>query len=280
MSEKENNPESESISSEPVLYKVKMGIAYITLNTKMNTINMDTARKIVQLLTEADKNPKVKVVVLNSIGDKVFSAGFDLTMFQQGFSDKIMDDLLLYGRDISRAIYFLKKPVISQIQGSAIGMGCIMALASDFRFVANKEGLFFRLPEIDIQIFPATGPTAMAVNILGVSHAKDMLITGRKVFLDEFDRWGAITKICEPENLASEVKKFARELAQKNKTLLHMIKPAINIMTFKEAKDWFDFENEMAKSYFAGILNKDEFDLDNLISKMWEKYGKGSPKFN
>ncbi|MHA1512317.1 MAG: enoyl-CoA hydratase/isomerase family protein, partial [Promethearchaeota archaeon] len=211
MSEKNNNPESESISSDPVLYKVKMGIAYITLNTKMNTINMDTARKIVQLLTEADKNPKVKVVVLNSIGDKVFSAGFDLAMFQQGFSDKIMDDLLLYGRDISRAIYFLKKPVISQIQGSAIGMGCIMALASDFRFVANKEGLFFRLPEIDIQIFPATGPTAMAVNILGVSHAKDMLITGRKVFLDEFDRWGAITKICEPENLASEVKKFARE---------------------------------------------------------------------
>jgi hypothetical protein len=59
-----------------------------------------------------------------------------------------------------------------------------------------------------------------------------------------------------------------------------MIKPAINIMTFKEAKDWFDFENEMAKSYFAGILNKDEFDLDELIRKMWEKYGKGSPKFN
>ena len=92
MSEKENNTESESISSEPVLYKVKIGIAYITLNTKMNTINMDTARKIVQLLTEADKNPKVKVVVLNSIGDRVFSAGFDLAMFQQGFSDKILDD--------------------------------------------------------------------------------------------------------------------------------------------------------------------------------------------
>ncbi|MBA7582488.1 hypothetical protein ES708_24418 [subsurface metagenome] len=120
----------------------------------------------------------------------------------------------------------------------------------------------------------------MAVNILGVSHAKDMLYTGRKVFLDEFDRWGAITRICEPENLASEVKKFARELAQKNKTLLHMIKPAINIMTFEKAKDWFDFENEMEKSYFAGILNKDEFDLDDLIHRMWEKYGKGSPKFN
>ena len=279
MNEKEKNPESEN-SSEPVLYKVKMGIAYITLNTKMNTINMDTARKIVQFLTEADKNPKAKVVVLNSMGDKVFSAGFDLAMFKQGFSDKILNDLLHYGRDISRAIYFLKKPVISQIQGSAIGMGCIMALSSDFRFVAKKEGLFFRLPEIDINIFPATGPTSMAVNILGVSHAKDMLYTGRKVLWDEFDRWGAITKVCEPENLADEVKKFARELGQKNQTLLRMIKPAVNIMTFEKAKDWFDLENEFERNYFAGLLNKDEFDLDDLIHKMWEKYGKGSPKFN
>ena len=78
MSEKNNVPESENASSESVLYKVKLGIAYITLNTKMNTINMDTARKLVQLLNESDKNPKVKVVVLNSVGDRIFSAGFDL----------------------------------------------------------------------------------------------------------------------------------------------------------------------------------------------------------
>ena len=280
MSEKNNVPESENASSESVLYKIKLGIAYITLNTKMNTINMDTARKLVQLLNESDKNPKVKVVVLNSVGDRIFSAGFDLKMFEQGFSDKVADDLLSYGRDISRAIYFLNKPVISQIQGSAIGMGCIMALSSDFRFVAKKEGLFFRLPEIDINIFPATGPTSMAVNILGVSHAKDMLYTGRKVFLDEFDHWGAITKICEPENLASEVKKFARELCQKNKVLMKMIKPAINMMTFEKAKDWFDLENEFAKYYFAGVLDKENFNLDEFIRKMWEKYGKGSPKFD
>ena len=270
----------EETESEPVLYNVKLGIAYITLNTKMNTINMDTARKLVQLLNESDKNPKVKVIVIKSMGDKVFSAGFDLAMFKQGFNDKIMSDLLSYGRDISRAIYFLKKPVISQIQGSAIGMGCIMALSSDFRFVAKKEGLFFRLPEIDINIFPATGPTAMAVNILGVSHAKDMLYTGRKVPLEEFDHWGAITKVCEPENLADEVKKFARELAQKNQTLMKMIKPAVNIMTFEKAKDWFDLENEMAENYFAGLLSKEEFDLDKFIHEMWEKYGKGSPKFD
>jgi len=171
----------------------------------------------------------------------------------------------------------MKKPIITQIQGSAIGMGCIMVLASDFRFAARKESTFFRLSEVDMDIFPITGPTAMAVHSLGQFHAKDMLITGRKVMLDELNSWGAITKICSPEDLEKEVKTFAHFLAQKKSFLMQTIKPAINLMAFAQAMDWFDLENELQEYKSRHDQSEDAPAIDKMIGEIWKKYGRGYP---
>ena len=257
---------------------IKGKVAYITINTKMNTINFEDAKLLAKHLKEADSSEKVNCVVLKSEGDSVFSAGFDLALFKAGLNQEVIDNILNYGREISRTIFFMKKPVIAQIQGKTIGLGCIMALSCDFRFVANKPDIFFQLPELDLKIFPATGPTAMSVHVLGPVRAKEMLLTGRKVPLEEFDRWGGVTQIVEPELLRKTVKKFARSLVAKPKELLHLVKPAINIMAYEQAKNWYELENEMARYYFDGLFEKDREELDAFVSKMWEKYGKKRPQ--
>ncbi|MCP4763264.1 MAG: enoyl-CoA hydratase/isomerase family protein, partial [archaeon] len=217
---------------------------------------------------------KVKVVVLKSTSERVFSAGFDLNMFKGGFNQQISEDVLSHGRDCSRFIYFLKKPVIAQMDGSAIGMGCIMALACDFRIVADKEGLFFQLPEINISMTGTTGPTFNSVNVLGVARAKEMLLTGRKVDLKEMDKWGGITQICPPEELDKTVRKFARNLASKPAVLLYTQKVMANIMGKRMAEDAYKLENEMADYWFSPVKG----DIDEFFRGLWEKYGTGSPK--
>ena len=274
----EQNPSVEAkIPPEPVTYKVKGRVANIKIDTKMNSINMETAKTIVKFLKEADSNSKVHVIVIKTAGDKIFSAGFDLRMFK-AFSVELKDDLLSIGRSISETIYFLKKPVIAQIQGSAIGMGCIISLTCDFRIAARKENMFFQLPELEINIFPATGPTFNAVNLLGVAHAKEMLLLAKKVSLDEFNSWGMITQIVEnPEDLDNVVKKFARKLGEKTPKLLYLTKQAVNIIGKRIAKDSYDLENEMAEHFFAKALGKEQEDIDAFIRKMWDKYGTKMP---
>ena len=269
----EQSPETEL---GPVSSFIKRKVAYITVNTKMNTFNFPTVNEFVAHLQAAEQNPKVRVVVIKTTGLKVFSAGFDLSLFKEGINETVIDNLLTQGGAVSRTIFFMTKPVISQIQSHAIGLGCIIALSSDFRFVARKSDLFFHLPEIDIGIFPATGPTAMAVNVLGAAHAKDMLLTGRKILLDEFDRWGGITRICDPDTLNEDVKEFAKNLAKKPSNLLRTIKPSINIMAYRQALDNYNLENDMAHYNLAKITGEPHEPLEEFIREQWKKYGKGS----
>lgn len=272
--------EKEYGDDDKIQYKEIGKVGYITLNNpdKMNAINMDMVYVLLKLLHEIENDSKVRCLVIKSAGDRVFSAGWDLSLFKQ-VSQETIDNLLNYGAMISRTIYFMKKPVIVQIQGPAVGMGTIISLAADFRIAAKNEKIFFQLPELEIGpgIFPATGPTVGAVTVLGPAHAKEMLLTAKKVPLEEFNQWGGITEIIDPpEKLAKKVKKFARTLGRKSGTLLNLTNAAINIMGNRIAKDCWDLENEMAVHYFNGMMGKEVPPESEFVNKMWKKYGTGT----
>jgi enoyl-CoA hydratase/carnithine racemase len=277
----QNAPAPELTPEEKVQYKDIGKVGFMTLNNpkKRNAIDMSMVARILDILKQVDNDPKIKCLVIKSTGDQTFCAGWDLTMFQQ-VNQTLIDNLLNIGATISRTIYFLKKPVIMQIQGPAVGMGSIMSLVADFRICAKRDDLFFQLPELDLGpgIPAATGPTVGAVNLLGVAHAKDMLLTGRKISLAEFDKWGVVTQIVDPATeLDEEVKKFARKLSSKNGNLLTFTKQTINMMSLPTAKECWELENEMARFHFDGMMGKPQGDFDEFLKHLWAKYGKGTP---
>ncbi len=266
--------------AEKILYETKSGgrIAYITLNSpaKLNAIDKDMIYRLLAVLKEADTDRKVKVVVIKSAGDRAFCAGWDLSMFKE-VTPETRAFILNQGRDISRTIAFLKKPVVMQIQGSVVGAGCFISLAADFRIVAKKEGLIFQLPEMEIGLPGATGPTVQSIAALGLPRSKRMMLAAEKISLDVMDKWGLITKICEPNNLDEDVKKFCRGLIDKNPVLLFTQKVMCNIMGIAMMKPFYDLENEVAEYYFDHIGNEHPADLDDFLRKLWSKYGGGSP---
>jgi methylglutaconyl-CoA hydratase len=261
---------------EKLLFEKKRKVAYITINNpqKKNAIEVPMIYTFLDYLEEVENNSRIRCLVIKSTGNDVFSAGWDLSMFQPGKTNSI-DILLNDGARISKKIHTMKKPVIIQIQGSAVGTGTIIALAADFRFVANKKDIFFQLPELIIGpgIFPATGPTVGAVKVLGDARAKDMLLTGRRVGLEEFNSWGAISRIIDPpENLEEAVNDFAKELTKKRAELLYLTKRAINTMSMRLINEFYNLENDMGRYYFDGLEGKEREDLDQFLEKMNKKY--------
>lgn len=265
----------ERSAEEMVLYKEKSKTAYITFNRpeKLNAMNMPCLKRILELIRQIDANPKIKVLVFNSVG-RLFSAGYDLSIFKMPMAPNDLDDFLDVAATITKTVRMLKKPVIAEIQGSAIGFGCIIAFAADFRYVANKDDLFFHLPELGIGIFPASGPTTLPLILLGGTHAKEMLLGDKRVYVPKMDKWGAITEICEPDDLKKQVKKFARSLAEKDATLLYSTKTALTIMEKRFVEDCYQMERDLARNWVKHIETKDTSELDSLLKSMWEKYGK------
>ncbi len=265
----------ERSAEDMVLYKEKGKIAYITFNRpeKLNAMNIPCLKRILELIRQVDTNPKIKVLVFNAVG-RLFSTGYDLKMFKMPMNQEDLDYFLDVAATLSKSLRMLKKPTIAEIHGSAIGFGCIVAFAVDFRFVANKEDLYFHLPELGIGIFPASGPTTNPLIQLGGMRAKEMLLADERIFVPKLDKWGVITELCEPEELAKKVKRFARNLAEKDETLLYTTKTALTIMEKRFLEDCYNIEREFAKHWVKNLITKDTSELDSLIKSMWEKYGK------
>lgn len=269
----------ERSATDMVLYNEKGKIAYITFNRpdKLNAMNIPCLKRILELIQQADADAKIKVLVFNSEG-RMFSAGYDLSIFKMPVSAEDISSFLDVAATISKSIRMLRKPVIAEIQGAAIGFGCITAFAADFRFVANKDSEgkepYFYLPELGIGITPASGPTTLPLILLGGTRAKEMLLGDRRIYASEMDKWGAITQICEPDDLKKEVKKFARSLAEKDTTLLYSTKTALTIMEKRFIDDCYSLERDLAVNWAKNLETKDTSMLDEFLKNMWKKYGK------
>ncbi|MEJ2296488.1 MAG: enoyl-CoA hydratase/isomerase family protein, partial [Candidatus Lokiarchaeota archaeon] len=157
------------MSEELIHYEVKGRIAEITIDRpdKAHAFNIDMLKLLYNCLIESDKNEKVKYILIKSTGTRFFSAGYDLKEIQ-GSPEKV-EKITEWGRKVNETILYLKKPIITQIQGIAVGFGVLMILASDLRIFADrpKEELYLRLPELAISAFPQTGATLLPLLAFG-----------------------------------------------------------------------------------------------------------------
>ena len=100
-----------------ILYTVKSGVGIITINRpeKANAFDFNLLDELYNSLIEADKDRKVKCILLKSTGEKIFSAGFDLSssgLRSAEFSSKIFE----LGGKISQTMVLMKKPIIVQVK--------------------------------------------------------------------------------------------------------------------------------------------------------------------
>ncbi len=119
----------------------------------------------------------------------------------------------------------LPVPTIAAISGYALGGGCELALACDFRFAADNAHM--GQPEILLGIIPGAGGTQRLPRLVGASRAKELIFTGRMVDMDEARRIGLVDEVHPADDLYDRAVAAAEQYAR-GPYALRMAKRAID----------------------------------------------------
>ncbi len=212
---------------ETLLYEVKDGIAYVTINRPkvLNALNDTVITELGQVFAAIKDDPQVKAVILTGAGEKAFVAGADITQLvdlntQQGkaFAAK--------GQAVFNLIENLGKPVIAAINGFALGGGCELAMACTLRVASTKAKL--GQPEVNLGIIPGYGGTQRLPRLVGKGRAMDLVLTGRMVDAEEACQMGLVNKVVEPEKLMEEAEALAKTIMSKGPVAVKLAMEAVN----------------------------------------------------
>ncbi len=197
--------------SDAILFEQKGSVAIITINRpKANQLSHEVFEQMRKQLDMIELNKEIRAVIITGSGDKIFSAGADLT---QGFGDFGPVDFLKRGQDVWNKVEDLGKPVIAALNGHALGGGCELAIACHFRFI--KKGARIGLTETNLGIMPGYGGSLRLPRLVGRSKALEIMLLGRQVEAEEALAIGLVDRICEEGELMDEALEFAEKLSKR-----------------------------------------------------------------
>jgi enoyl-CoA hydratase/carnithine racemase len=190
----------------------------------VNAINSAIHRELLEVARQVAGNPEIRAVVLYG-GERAFAAGADI----KEMLDRTPGDLATMGRalnDAVNAVARLTQPVIAAVTGYALGGGLELALAADFRIVA--ENALLGLPEVTLGVIPGAGGTQRLPRLVGPTKAKELIFTGRPVGGAEAVRIGLASRAVPADEVFSEALTMAGRLAAGATAALAAAKRAID----------------------------------------------------
>jgi len=175
-----------------------------------NTLDPDLHEAIRALLDAVGADPEVRVVVLASAHPKIFMAGARLEEFpDEHFSREATGRRVDLAHETFGRVQRLGKPVVAEIAGHALGGGCELALACDFRIMSEGEALI-GCPEIRLGIIPGGGGTQRLPRLVGRAAATRLLLLGERLAAREA---AAVGLVDEAHPDADATRAAALELA-------------------------------------------------------------------
>ena len=202
------------------------GIARLTLNRpdKFNALNYQLVEQLKKSLEQVSENQQVRVLIITGAGS-AFCAGGDIEHMSK-LTPLEARDWALFVKSAFDLIARMEIPVIAAINGAAVGGGCELVLACDIRIATNKARL--GQPEILLGIIPGAGGTQRLARTVGLSKAKELVMTGRTVKADEALGLGLVDQVVEIERLDEAVSTLAKRIASHSSTAVRLAKSLIN----------------------------------------------------
>ena len=213
-----------------VLERDTDGVRVLTLSRPeaMNALTLAAARELSERLEAAAADRAVRAVVLTGAGS-AFSAGGDTTFLLEipSMSEAELRAVVYatFQRPV-RAIRAMAKPVIAAVNGAAVGAGCELAVAADFRLASERA----RFGEVWIKIgcVPALGGMYLLPRIVGLARATELILTGEIIDATEAHRIGLVNRVVPDDGLMDAALELARALARGPARALAAAKAAIN----------------------------------------------------
>jgi enoyl-CoA hydratase/carnithine racemase len=192
------------------------GVATITLNRpdKLNALTFEVYADLRDLLTELPHRGDAKVVVLTGEG-RGFCSGGDVEEIIGELRKMEAAQLLEFTRMTGAVVKTLREcplPVIAAVNGVAAGAGSVIALASDFRLLAESASFAFLFTKVGLA-GADMGSAYLLPRLIGLGRATELLILGDKLDARRAETIGLATKVVPDTELAEEASKLATRLA-------------------------------------------------------------------
>jgi enoyl-CoA hydratase/carnithine racemase len=184
------------------------GVALVRLDRpKANALSVALLEELAEIVRSLLRDPPGAVVVWG--GERIFAAGADISEFGGPEAARRIGGHFRAALD---GLAGMPRATIAAINGVALGGGCELALACDFRVVADNARL--GQPEILLGIIPGGGGTQRLPRLIGAARAKDLVLTGRQVSADEALRIGLADRVVPAGEVIDTALAWAGEFAR------------------------------------------------------------------
>ena len=187
-----------------------IGVITLRRPARLNAIDPTMARELEALARALRDDAALRALIITGAG-RVFCAGADIVALAAMVGADAPYRFLTNIQNAMNAIEALPMPTIAAVSGIAFGGGCELALACDFRILADDARL--GVPEIKLGLLPGAGGTQRLSRLLPPAIAKQMIYLGEPLAAADALRHGLINAVVASDHLANEAQAWAARLA-------------------------------------------------------------------
>ncbi|MFP3965800.1 enoyl-CoA hydratase-related protein [Actinomadura fulvescens] len=205
----------------------------------LNALSTAMARRLAAVCAEVAAERSVRAVVLSAAGEKAFCVGADLKERNAMTDEEIMAQRPVF-RAAFGAVLDLPQPVVAAVHGYALGGGCEFALSCDL--IVADETAVFGLPEVGVGLVPGGGGTQLALRRLGPGRAADLVLTGRRLGIEEAQAYGLVDRRVPAGTAGDAARTLAALIARNSPTAVRAAKRAMRLGAGKDLPSALDVE--------------------------------------
>jgi enoyl-CoA hydratase/carnithine racemase len=158
-------------------------VAIISMDNGKNTHNLEFSQQLLSLLKKAEEEKTNKALIITSSDEKNWSQGINVPWLMDNIQSGNHDDVKEFLHTMDACYTLMMQypmPIIAAINGHTFGNGCVIACASDFRFMRSDRG-YFCFPEVDMNIPFIPGLIDVILKAIPKYRFNEMILTGRRL---------------------------------------------------------------------------------------------------
>ncbi|MGO9103668.1 MAG: enoyl-CoA hydratase-related protein [Mycobacterium sp.] len=247
----------------PSLLVEKTGNAHIVSINRpkaFNAVNEEVHHAFATIWRTLAADDDVKVVVTTGVG-KAFSAGGDMVMFGRLIEDPVARQFqIAEARTVFLEVINFGKPLVSAVNGPAVGLGCSIALLSDF--LVMGESSYLADLHVAVGLVAGDGGAAMLPLLIGLMKAKEYVMLGERITAPIAEKLNLVTKVVDDETVLGEALALGEKLAAlppqalratKIAMNMHLSRAALAVLEYALAEEYTSFSTPQFKERVAAF---------------------------
>ena len=208
-----------------VKYEVQGAVGILTIDRPeaLNALNGEVLQELDRALDGVDQD-SIRCLIITGGGERSFVAGADIAAMSR-YTKEEGEAFSRLGNDVFRRIELFPVPVIAAVNGFALGGGCELCMACDFRICS--ENAVFGQPEVGLGITPGFGGSQRLPRLVGPGMALQIICTAKNIKADEALRIGLVNAVWPKEELMGQAMKLAQAVAANAPIAVRASKKAI-----------------------------------------------------